>query len=134
MTRSTLALLALAAGLAACAPVEGGGMAAGTDGERSAEGRQCFFVREVSGYRDAPDGPGGAERIYVDVGARETYLFETFGACPELDWAHGIGFDARGVGSICHGYDVELIVPDRNLGPRRCPVRMVQKVPKAETR
>lgn len=111
--------------LAACAPVEEDGYSAAA---ADSDGRACFFVQQVSGYREAPDSPDGNERIFVDVGASDTYLFETFGACPELDWSWQIGFDTRSFTSICDGRDVDLIVRDPAMGPRRCPVRMITKL------
>lgn len=114
-----------AAALAACAPVEEDGSATAAASEA---GRQCFFARQISGYREAPDGPSGEERIYVDVGPRDTYMFETFAPCPSLDWSWQIAFDTRGPGTICDGLDVDLIALDPNLGPQRCPVRMIRKL------
>lgn len=113
------ALLPLAA---ACAPVE-------DDTARTAASsqRDCFFLSEVNGFNNAPDGPDGEDRIYVDTGPSEIYLFETFGSCSDLRFAEGIGFDQNGPGTICRGIDVDLIVPS-SIGPRRCPVRMIRKL------
>lgn len=123
-TAALLTLVATAA-LAACAPVEDDPALATT---ASAEDRQCFFARQVSSYRDAPEGPGGEQRIYIDVGAADTFLFETFGTCPDIDFTDRVAFEQSGVGRICDGLDVDLIVSDRDLGPRRCPLRMISKV------
>lgn len=131
MTKSLSALIALSAALAACTPVEEGASDASTAAAEP-EGRDCFFARSVTGYRDAPDAENGAEQIYVDVGASDTYLFETFGACPELDFSWRIGLRDRGIGQICRGFDVELVIPDAAFGTRTCPVRMIRKLEEGE--
>lgn len=89
--------------------------------------RACFQPVQVSGFNDAP----GDNRIYVHTGPNETFLFETFGSCPDLDFAQDIGFDFTPTGSICSGLDVTLVVPS-TIGPRRCPVRMIRKLSQAE--
>ena len=93
----------------------------------SSSGRACFQPAQVSGFNDAP----GDNRIYVHTGPSETFLFETFGSCPDIDFAQDIGFDFTPTGSICSGLDVTLIVPS-TIGPRRCPVRMIRKLSQAE--
>lgn len=135
MPKIWLGAIALCAGLYACAPVDEGdrsNRASGNDLLSTAalveEGQRCFFPRQATGFHRAPRAPNGAERIYVDVSASDTYLFETFSACPQLDFARGVAFDQAGTGRICDGLDVDLIVPDRDLGPQRCPVRMVGKL------
>lgn len=130
MTRSVLAFAAFAAVLssASCAPIEEEPeVIAGLSTER-----QCFFTRQVNGYGDAPDGPRG-DRIYIDTGPNDRWLFETFGSCPELDWAHAIALDARGPSSLCTGDTATLIVPPRlDRTPDRCSVRLLGKM--VETR
>ena len=93
--------------------------------------RSCFFLSQVNGFNDAPDVNTGSDRIIVNVGVRDKYLFETFGSCPDLNWTQSIGFDQRGPGRICQGLDVDLIVPT-SIGPQRCPVRMIRKLSEAE--
>lgn len=99
----------------------------GTDKSASAEpgedGRDCFFLSQVSGFTDA-----GNDRINVSVGPKRTYEFKTFGSCPQLDFAQAIGFDQKGPGTICRGMDVDLIVPT-SIGPQRCPVSMIRRLP-----
>jgi hypothetical protein len=90
--------------------------------------RQCFFLSQVSGYSHA-----GRNQIYVSTGPRDTYLFETLGPCPDLDYGEAIGFDPAGAGTICSGIDVDLIVPT-TIGPRRCPVSMIRKLAPDEKR
>lgn len=126
MMKTISTLVVLSAAVAACAPVEEGATASSAATER--EGRDCFLARSVTGYRDAPDAENGAEQIYVDVGARDTYLFETFGGCPDLDFSWRIGLRDRGIGRICRGIDVDLVIPDTTLGPQTCPVRMIRKL------
>lgn len=95
------------------------------------QSRSCFFMSQVNGFNDAPDANTGSDRIIVNVGVRDKYLFETFGSCPDLNWTETIGFDQRGPGRICQGLDVDLIVPT-SIGPQRCPVRMIRKLSEAE--
>lgn len=130
MIRTFTTTFALSGALAACMPVEDDARRAADDNvslSLAEEGKECFFPRSVTGFRNAPDSPDGDERIFVDA-AGDTYLFETFGSCPRLDFATAIAFDQTGIGTICRGIDVDLIVPDSALGPRRCPVSMVRKV------
>lgn len=131
MTRSLAALAALALPLAACAPMDGAGSSEAL-AVSEAEGRSCFSPSLVSGFREAPDSASGAEQVYIDVGANDTYLFETFGGCPDLDFTWRIGLDQRIPGQICDGLDVDLLIPDAALGTRRCPVRMVRKLADGE--
>lgn len=119
-----LAAIAAAAACASCAPVAEEPVAsAGLSTDR-----QCLFASRINGYSEAPDGPRG-ERLYVHTGPRDRWLFETFGSCPELDWAHRIAIDTRPVSNLCTGDTANLIVP-RGLGgtPDRCTVRMLGKM------
>lgn len=104
-----------------------GGCAASTTSsetaQTSAQGRQCFYLSQVSGYTHA-----GRDRIHVSTGPRSTYEFEVFGPCPWLNDAETMGFDQAGGGTICSGIDVDLIVPTPT-GPQRCAVRMIRKLP-----
>lgn len=95
----------------------------------AASGRQCFWLSQVSGFNDAPDDRVGSDRIYVHTGPSQTYLFETFGPCPDLNFSETIGFDQNGPGQICNGIDVDLLVPGPGGGPpQRCAVRMIRKL------
>jgi len=97
---------------------------------RQAAGRQCFFAAQVTGFRNIDD-VGGQEsdrRILIDVGARDTFEFQLQSRCPELRFARSIAFDQTGAGRICDGLDVDLIVPDDNLGPQRCRVTMIRRL------
>lgn len=118
------AAVALAA--AACVPVERGPdePIAGLSTERA-----CFFTRQINGYSEAPDGPRGQARFYVNTGVRERYLLETFGPCPDLDWALQIGIDTRMQTSLCTGNTATVIVP-RTVGapPDRCTARVLGRM------
>ena len=117
--------------VAACAPVEERGSDALAAGEEG--GRECFYPRNVTGFRNAPEGPDGSSRIYVDVRASDTFLFELFSPCRELTFARSIAFDtSTGVGRVCSGLEVDLLVPDPNLGTQRCQVKMLRKLAPGE--
>jgi len=87
------------------------------------DGRDCFFLSQVSGFTDA-----GRDTINVNVGPRRTYEFKTLGSCPQLDTSLAIAFDQKGPGTICRGMDVDLIVPT-SIGPQRCAVSMIRRLP-----
>ena len=93
----------------------------------ASETRDCFFASQVNGFAYAGRTDDGADQIYVDTGPRDTYLFETFGRCPDLNFSETIAFDQNGPGTICSGLDVDLVVPS-TIGPQRCPVRMIRKL------
>jgi hypothetical protein len=122
MIRSAILSVTAAAVLAGCTTTT-------PDPERE-NGRQCFFSSSVSGFRNAPRSESGSERIYVDVGVRDTYLFEVFGTCRDLDFSNQIALVSRGGSStICRGIDVDLLVPRPGFGsPDRCPVQMIHKL------
>jgi hypothetical protein len=92
--------------------------------------RQCFFTRQINGYSEAPDGPGGEERLFVRTGVNDRYLLETFGPCPDLDWSFSIALDSRFAGSsLCSGETVTVLVPQSIGGiPDRCTARVLGKV------
>lgn len=106
---------------------------AGIDQARSAtaQDEECFYMSQVSGFNDAPDGATGSDRIYVHAGPDDTYLFETFGSCPDLNFSETIAFDQNGPGRICRGIDVDLLVPTA-IGLQRCPVAMISKVEESD--
>lgn len=92
--------------------------------------RQCFFTSQISGYGDAPGGEGAVERLYVNTGVRDRWLFETFGPCPELDWTFRIALDTGPISSVCTGDTATLLVPRTGGGgpPDRCTVRLLGKM------
>lgn len=91
--------------------------------------RQCFFTSQVNGYSEAPDGPGGEERLVVHTGPNDGWLFEAFGStCQDLDFAEGVAFDQRTMPSLCTGASETLLVPRAGGGIERCPVRLLGKI------
>lgn len=126
-SRLIITALAVPLALAGCATAERDAPVDTAD----RQARSCFFLSQVNGFNDAPDIRNGSDRIIVNVGVNDKYLFETFGSCPDLNWTQAIGFDQRGPGRICQGLDVDLIVPT-SIGPQRCPVRMIRKLSEAE--
>lgn len=128
------AALSLGALLAACAVAEARtGAGAGEPAQSAAEQRQCFFAREVNGFR-SPDGEDGRRdegRVLIDVGPSDTYEFELMRRCSGLRFARSIRLVRQGPGRICDGFDVDLVVGG-DIGPTRCPVTMVRKLAPGE--
>ena len=130
-----LALVTLAPVLAACGVAEARTVAPEHQAEEqsaqpAAESRrQCFFARQVTGFRNVRDEDGERvdTHVLVDVGASDTYEFELQRRCPGLRFARGISFVQTGVGRICDGLDVDIIVPDGGVADR-CHVTMVRKL------
>lgn len=120
-----VAVGATLAGLAGCTQVEEEPVAvAGLD-----TAHQCFFTRNINGYSAAPDGPRGQERVYIETGVNDRWLFEVYGSCPELDWAQQIALDTRSRSSICTGATETLLVPSYFEGRMdRCAVRLLGKM------
>ena len=129
--RYLAAAIPVAALGAACAPVEEPGAAADEAwaGPPISTERSCFFTSQVNGYGEAPDGPRGGERLYVNTGVRDRYVLETFGPCPDLDWSFRIGLDTRLQSSLCVGDTATVVVP-RSIGggPDRCTARVIGRV------
>lgn len=116
--------------VAACAPIEEPDSdAALAAGPVISTERSCFFTRDVNGYGEAPDGPRGSNRLYVDTGVNERHVLETFGPCPDLDWSFQIGLDTRVQTSLCTGDTATVIVP-RGIGgaPDRCTATVIGRV------
>lgn len=91
--------------------------------------RQCFMTRLINGYSEAPEGPGGQERLYIKTGVNERWLLEPVGFCPDLDWAQRIALDTRTIGSLCTGHTARLLVPSAVTGRTdNCLVRVLGKV------
>jgi hypothetical protein len=123
MKISLLAMTGGVAVLAACAPAADPPKEARATSARG----ECFWPNQVSGFNNVRNKEIGSDRILVSVGVNQRYLFETFGSCPDLNYAENIGFDQHGSGQICRGVDVTLIVPGP-AGTRRCPVRMIREL------
>jgi hypothetical protein len=116
-------LFALAA-LAACAP-----KAPPDPGAAAVRGpRQCFYAQNVTSYREAGD-----DAVHLRVGVKQIWRMEFAGSCPDVRWSFArIGLQQRGSGgSICGGFDVDVITDDLGF-PRRCPVRTVRRLSDAE--
>lgn len=131
LARNSLALSALAAAvllLEGCT-AQGEETRTAASADRAPEGRQCFYAGSVSGFRDAP----GDNQVYIDVGVKDTYLFETFGTCSDLNFTQTLGLRARAGNFICDAMDVDLIIPDALSGSGRCPVRMIRKLAPGES-
>lgn len=114
--------------LTACAQNYGAPTTGAKAAPAAAQADQCFWLSQVSGFTDA-----GRDRIFVHTGPNDVYLFETFGPCPELNYSEQLAFEQTSPGTICRGLDVNLIVPT-GIGPQRCPVRMISKLPEEEAR
>lgn len=116
MTRSVITLVALSTALIGCVPATQDSSVTATNLD------DCFYPSEVTGF-----SPAGDDRIIVDAGPGDKYLFETLGSCSDVNWTENIAFDTRGSTRICRGLDVTLIVPT-SIGPRRCAVKMISRV------
>ncbi|MEP3421563.1 MAG: DUF6491 family protein [Erythrobacter sp.] len=132
---SATLMLGMAFGLSACAvaeaqtgqPIEESD--ASQEQTQSTPTRQCFFARQVNGFRNVEDAEGRRidTRVLIDVGASDTYEFELLRRCPALRFARSIALQRTGPGRICDGLDVDLIVND-TLSPEKCRVTMVRKL------
>ena len=61
--------------------------------------------------------------------SEERWLLETYGSCPDLDFANAVGLDVRGSISVCTGQTETLLVPSTIPGEvDRCPVRVLGRV------
>jgi Family of unknown function (DUF6491) len=84
----------------------------------------CLNTRFVNGF-SAPD----EQTVYVRVGVRDIYRLKLFSSCLNVDWTQSVALRSRSGGSfICHGFDAELIVPNRGMGPQRCQVSDIHKL------
>lgn len=88
---------------------------------------QCFFTRSVQGFSDAPDGPSGQERIFVDTGVNEKFVLEPVGTCLDIDFAQQVAIDSRFGPSLCTGDLTDVIVPSATRADR-CQMRVIGRV------
>ncbi|MGB3797262.1 MAG: DUF6491 family protein [Alteraurantiacibacter sp.] len=132
MFRKILAVTSItgALGIAACTPTDApdvaeyDAMLANLDTQRA-----CFSTREIRGYSNAPAGSSRNERILIDAGRNESWLLETTGPCPELDYNMRLALDVRGTNSVCTGDWENLLVPSGIGGDvGLCPVRILGRV------
>ncbi|HEY3694443.1 DUF6491 family protein [Phenylobacterium sp.] len=92
-------------------------------GTAHAAGKQnCFYARNVSGWRAAGD-----QTVYLRVGVKDIYRLDLMGRCSDIDWNQRIGIQARGSDWICSGLDAEIISPSP-IGPQHCPVKTLHKL------
>ena len=123
--------------LSACASTDraesGKAVSAATSTASVGSGRSCFFPSQVNGFRHVRKNARGSDSVLVSVGPGRTYLFETLGSCPNINWSETIGFDQFGGGQICDGLDVTLVVPS-SIGPQRCPVKMIRQLSAEEAK
>ena len=131
----TLSAVTPLVALAACASVPESDAQADAEAEATApvivSDRSCFFTRSIRGFSEAPDGPGRAERIYVDTGQGERHVLEAHGSCPDLDFSVRIGIEARPASGVnlCTGDTATLLLPRTGgVGPDRCLARVIGRV------
>ncbi len=116
--RQTMMISVMGASLlAGCA-----GQGTSASSSSTASTRNCFWPSQVNGFSDA-----GRDQVYVYTGVNDTYLFQTFGHCPDLNFTEHLALKTRSPGMICQGLDVDLIVPS-SIGFQRCPVQMIRKL------
>jgi hypothetical protein len=85
--------------------------------------RQCFFHRNLNSWKEVGD-----RQVNVRVSVRDVYVIALDSPCWNLKWAERLGIEARGSNNICTGDTVNLIVPDRTMGPGRCFGRVTQRL------
>ena len=117
------AAAALVAGCSNYAQAPAGSAAAAA----AADGRQCFYAGNVSGYRSGPNGT-----VIVNTNSRDYYEFRTQPYCAQrIDWENRIALRSRSGSFICSGYDAEIYVPEA-LGAAYCPLYDMRKLSPAE--
>jgi len=125
MRALSVLLLAWASG---CAPQPAPEPGLQLAAQGSATGRQCFNADMVNGFQAVGD-----RAIDLNVTRTEVYRVETFGPCPDLENAVGLGVRTRTGGSfVCSDLDVELVVPSTVGAPRTCLVRSLRRLTPAE--
>lgn len=82
----------------------------------------CFYARNVSGWRAADD-----QTVYLRVGVKDVYQLDLMGRCSDINWNERIGIKSRGSDWICSGLDAEIISPT-SIGPQHCPVKTLRKL------
>ena len=107
---------------AACAPV--------TPSHPPAAPRQCFEASDLIGFQIVDH-----DTIDLEVGPREFYRAELFGACLGLEEAMRVGVRGRGgSGWVCHGADAAILLPQSPVGPQSCRARSIRKLTEAEVK
>jgi hypothetical protein len=103
----------------------GAGMALGAPPAKTErQARTCFLSRDVVNFA-APD----EHTLYLRAHIHDVYKVDVFGGCQDIDWSLRIGIKTYGGGDwLCVGDQAELIVPNRGIGPQRCPVKILSKL------
>ena len=111
---------ALLVAAASCAPV--------APGRAPATPRQCFEASDLIGFQIVD-----RDTIDLEVGPREFYRAELFGACLGLEEAVRVGVRGRGgSGWVCHGADAAILLPQSPVGPQSCRARSIRQLTQAE--
>ena len=92
-------LLAACAGDGAPSASNAGQPASATEPTRS----RCFRPSQVNGWR-----AGDRDVVYVRTDVRRVFRMQLMGPCPDVNWAQGIGIEARGSSWICSGIDATI--------------------------
>lgn len=115
------ALIGLAVLATSCAPN------ASAAGDAASAPRECFYARQAQGFSGGEDG-----RVYVRTGASRMFEVEVMG-CPDIDWTHRIGIDARRSSDrVCSGVGADLVIENTAGEVERCLVRSVRQLSEAE--
>lgn len=89
---------------------------------KTATSHQCFWTRDVNGFRAQDD-----RTVNVRVGVNDIFQLTLFSPAPDIDWTQRIGVQSSGGSSICSGLDASIIVPGP-IGPQRYPVTSIRKL------
>lgn len=89
--------------------------------------RECFFANDANSF-----SPVDENRVNVRVGAFDVYQLTLFAPCFDIDWSNRIALIARGGSNICTGPDSSEIISPTPLGTRRCQVKEVRRLTKAD--
>ena len=86
--------------------------------------RQCFQASSLNGFQIID-----RNTIDLEVGPREVFRAELFGACLGLEEAVRVGVRGRGGSSwVCHGADAAILLPQSPVGPQTCQARSIRKL------
>jgi hypothetical protein len=91
-------------------------------------GRQCFYPRDVNGFRAVDD-----TTINLQVGVNDIYQAKLFAPCNDARFTEGLAIRHTGgaTSAVCSGLDAEFIVPSPT-GPHTCAVTSLRKLTPAE--
>lgn len=110
-------IIAAAIAGAALAGVAGAAQPAGEQGAR-----QCFYLRDVTSWREVGD-----RQVNVQVNNRDLYRLDLVQQCPQLRFVgQTLAIEQSGVdGPICSGIQADIRVPGQGAAP--CPVQSIRK-------